>query len=225
MAALTYLEREMYSEAEAARLLRLNQGTLHYWLEGGQRRNKTYEPILRPEPTGQRSVTWGEFVEAGLLRQYRRVHYVPMREMRMMITFLRDCFSTPYPLADHRPFVGDGRHLVQEIQEEAGLAADFCLVAIANGQLVLTSPSYEFVERVEWDNNLAVSWRPHDDPRSPVRMNPDVRFGLPAIGGIRTEIVREHLEDGASPEEVAETFGLSRAEVQWADAFETSRAA
>jgi predicted transcriptional regulator len=32
------LEREMFSEAEVARLLRLSQSTLNYWLEGGTRR-------------------------------------------------------------------------------------------------------------------------------------------------------------------------------------------
>lgn len=49
---VSVLNREMYSEAEAARLLRLPQGTLHYWLEGGRRRNKQYKPILRVEPQG-----------------------------------------------------------------------------------------------------------------------------------------------------------------------------
>ena len=31
------LEREVYTEAEASRLLRTPQSTLHYWLEGGRR--------------------------------------------------------------------------------------------------------------------------------------------------------------------------------------------
>jgi hypothetical protein len=35
MSAVAILEREVYSEAEAARLLRLSQGTLNYWLELG----------------------------------------------------------------------------------------------------------------------------------------------------------------------------------------------
>jgi len=33
---------------------------------------KTYKPVIRTEPTGSNRVTWAEFVEAGLLRQYRR---------------------------------------------------------------------------------------------------------------------------------------------------------
>jgi hypothetical protein len=38
---VSILERELFSEAEAARLLRVAQGTLHYWLEGGTKRGKT----------------------------------------------------------------------------------------------------------------------------------------------------------------------------------------
>jgi len=48
------LNREMFAEAEAARLLRLPQSTLHYWLEGGERRGKTYKPIIRVEQHGAR---------------------------------------------------------------------------------------------------------------------------------------------------------------------------
>ena len=48
MATTSVLDREMFSEAEAARLLRVPQSTLHYWLEGGVRRGKTYKPACHP---------------------------------------------------------------------------------------------------------------------------------------------------------------------------------
>jgi len=41
--------------------------------------------VLSVEPTGSRSVNWAEFVEAGLLRQYRRVNQVPLPELPKMI--------------------------------------------------------------------------------------------------------------------------------------------
>src|SRR6187549_316390 len=76
----TVLDREMFSEAEAARLLRVPQSTLHWWLDGGIYRDREYRPVIRIEPTGARSVTWAEFVEAGLLREYRRKHGVALSE-------------------------------------------------------------------------------------------------------------------------------------------------
>ena len=75
------LDRELYTETEAARLLRLAPSTLHWWLEGGERRGRAYRPVLRVEPTGSRLISWAEFVEAGLLRQDRRVHQVPLPQL------------------------------------------------------------------------------------------------------------------------------------------------
>jgi uncharacterized protein (DUF433 family) len=222
---VSVLEREMFSEAEAARLLRVAQSTLHYWLEGGERRGKTYKPIVRPEPRGERSVTWAEFIEAGLLRQYRREHHVPMSELRDFIDVLRDRMGVPYPLAHHRPFIAD-RQLVLEAQDEAGLDPELCLVAVVRGQLILTPASQDFVDRVTWSDDVAAAWRPDEDPRSPVLMDPDLRFGRPAVKGISTEALWEQVEAGESAEGIAEDFGLSVGEVRWAVAYEmSSRAA
>lgn len=220
MTDLSVLDREMFAEAEAARLLRLPQSTLHYWLEGGERRGKTYQPVIRVEPAGTRNVTWAEFVEAGLLRGYRK-HQVPMGELRRFIDELRNEYGVPYPLAHRQPFVS-GRRLVLEAQETAGLDAEFCLVAYAGGQLILTPPSQSFVERVTWDGDLAAGWRPHDDPHSPVVMTPDVRFGRPAVKGISTDVVAEHDEAGEDVNEIASAFDLTVDEVRWALAYETS---
>jgi len=222
MATMSVLDREMFSEAEAARLLRVAQSTLNYWLEGGVRRGKTYKPVIRVEPRGDRSaVTWAEFIEAGLLREYRRTHLVPMAELRAFIDLLRDRYGVPYPLAHHRPFIAD-RKLLLEAQDTVGLNAEFCLVAVASGQLILTPPSQSFVERVTWTDDVAAGWRPHDDPHSPVRMTPDVRFGRPAVHGVSTEVLWEHAEAGEDVEEMAEDFDLSSSDVRWALAYETS---
>lgn len=222
MADVEILERDMYSEAEAARLLRLSQGTLNYWLEGGERRGKTYPPIIRVEPKGERSVTWAEFVEASLLREYRRTHRVPMVELRNFIDSLRQSLGVPYPLAHQRPFVGADRRLVYEAQEDSGLDADYCLVASVSNQLILTHPAIVFVERVTWEGDVAAGWRPHDDPASPVRIDPDVRFGRPAVGGVSTETLWEHSEGGEDPHEIADAFDLDVDDVFWALAYETS---
>lgn len=220
--SLTILDREMFSEAEAARLLRLAQSTLHYWLEGGRHGGRSYRPVIREEPRGQRSVTWAEFIEAGLLRQYRREHNVPMAELRAFIDVLRERTDVPYPLAHLRPFVAAGRQLVVEAQDEAGLAPEFCLVAVVREQLVLIPASDSFVERVTWRDEIASGWRPHDDPRSPVRMEPDLRFGRPAVRGISTEALWEHAESGADVAETAAAFGIARRDLRWALAYENS---
>ena len=218
----TVLDREMYSEAEAARLLQVAQNTLHYWLEGGRQRGKTYRPIIRTEPKGGRApVTWAEFIEAGLLRQYRREHGLPMAELRAFVDRLRERAGVPYPLVHYRPYVA-GRELIREAQDAAGLDPEFCLVAEVRGQLILTPASDAFVKRITWQDDIAAMWRPSDEERSPVRIDPDVRFGRPAVNGISTEVVWEHDEAGEDVEEIAEAFGLAPGDVRWALAYETS---
>src|SRR5882724_9715628 len=144
--SVTVLDREMYTEAAAARLLGLAQSTLNYWLEGGVRRGKQYRPVIRIEPRGERAaVTWGEFLEAALLREYRR-RSVPMLELRSFIDKVRRDFGVPYPLAHHRPYVG-GKKLLVEAQNESGLDADFCLIALVRDQPVLTAAADSFVQR------------------------------------------------------------------------------
>jgi uncharacterized protein (DUF433 family) len=224
-ATISPLETRMFAVPEAARLLQLSPSTLSYWLDGGIRRDRKYPPVIREYSSGSRLVTWGEFVEAALLRQYRKVHNVPMAELRIVIDHIRQKFGVPYPLAHRQPFVGAGRRLLLEAQDFAGLPGDFWLVAVAGKQPLLTPPSESYFTRVEWNEDIATGWNPSADTRSPVRMRPDERFGLPAVGGIKTEVVWEHLESEYTFEEVAEEFDLSVDEVRWAHAFETSRRA
>jgi uncharacterized protein (DUF433 family) len=223
--SVTVLDREIFSEAEAARLLRVAQGTLHYWLNGGRHRGRTYPPVIRIEPNEYRVVTWAEFVEAGLLRGYRRDLQVPMHEVRTFVDLLRARFEIPYPLAHARPFVGEGKQLVWDAQEEARLDPEFCLIAEVRGQLVLTPASEAFYARVSWANDIAAAWRPADNPDSPVRIDPETRFGRPSIKGISTEVLWEQAESGASLEEIADAFDLEVADVRWAVSYESAPAA
>lgn len=48
------LGRDMYTEAEAARLLQVPQNTLNYWLEGGTHRGRQCEPVIPGQPRGSR---------------------------------------------------------------------------------------------------------------------------------------------------------------------------
>lgn len=214
------LDREMYSEAAAAGLLRVAPSTLHWWLEG---RPPRYRPVIRPESTGRRIVTWAEFVEAGLLRSYRRDHDVPLRELRDFIDRLRAEFGVAYPLADRRPYIGPGRRLLIDLQGRSNLDPDFCLVAVANGQEVLTAPGEDFFRRVDWDGDEPAAWRPHDDPASPVRVSPLIRFGKPAVRGISTEAIAGELDGGASVEEVARDFDLDIDAIRWAQSYELAQ--
>jgi len=127
--------------------------------------------------------------------------------------------DVPYPLAHYRPYVGD-RQLIFEAQTDAGLSPEFALVAEVSGQYILTSPSQEFFERVTWEGDVAARWRPDANAESPVIIDPDVRSGRPSVSGISTEILWEQADSGEDERDLADTFGLTLAEVRWALAYE-----
>ena len=112
--------------------------------------HRHHRPVIRQEPKGTGApVTWAEFVEAGLLRQYRRELKVRLPELRAFIDYCGRDSASPYPLADQRPYVS-GRELVMRAQEAAQLPGEFWLVTVAGGQLLLTSPSESFLRRARW---------------------------------------------------------------------------
>jgi uncharacterized protein (DUF433 family) len=161
-------------------------------------------------------------VESGLLRAYRK-NSIPMHQLRAFICELRDKLGIPYPLAHHSPWMTKGAGLVMEAQEAAALDSSFWLVS--DGQGMLTYSGRNFVERIRWGDDVARSYRPHDDPGSPVVVDPRVRFGRPSIGGISTLAIYEQIEGGASVEELAELYDLTRRDIRWAAAYEGTKAA
>lgn len=209
--AVTILDRELYDEALAAEVLGVPRPTLHYWLEGGERRGRTYAPILRPVATGSNTVTWGEFVEARYLREYRRSLGASMQRLRAFIEHLRDELGMPYPLAHARPWVGPGRHLFISAQEQAGLPPNlWACVEPQTGVMLLLPPAESFLERVEFDAEgagVVVRVRP-SGPDSQVVIDPEVRFGSPSVRGIPTEAIAEQVAAGDSVESVTQDFGL-----------------
>ncbi len=126
---------------------------------------------------------------------------------------LRDYYDVPYPLAHHQPFVS-GRQLVYEAQGGSGLAPEFCLVAAVSGQYVLTPASESYLTRGDVGRWYRDSLTSDDDPASPVRVDPDVRFGRPVVCGISTEILWAQSESGADVRKLSEAFDLGVGDVQ-----------
>ncbi len=218
------LDRELYSAREAARLLRMPPSTLMWWLEG--RPADGYPPVIRSEPTGSSNVTWGEYVEAGYLREYRR-RGVRLQDLRPVIDRLRERFGVPYPLAHFKPYVGPGRRLVFEIEQELGVDAGLRMVVDAgSGQLLLTKPAESFLEQVEFAAG-GQRWAERIYPAgksSTVVIDPDFSFGAPTVAGVRTEVLAELVDAGEPIEDVAADFGLDVKLVKQALAYEWSAA-
>lgn len=220
--AVDLLERPLYSIGEAAALLRLPSSTLRRWLEGAEIAGKRYPPVVRPVATGSEAVTWGEFVEAGLLRGYRQKR-VSMQWMRPFIDRMRQEFGVPYPLAHFRPLV-DNKKLVYELQIEVDLPPALFLVQATADQMVWAEPVRDFLEKVEFAPEVDVPIRLFPlGKEQPVVIDPDISFGVPQIRGIRTELIAESVKAGGLEEAVA-SWGIGPADVDAAVSWESSLA-
>jgi uncharacterized protein (DUF433 family) len=220
MAAPTTLNQPLYSIGEASRFLGLPRNTLKRWLEGTRVAGRFYPPVIRSEPAGVDTLSWPEFVEAGLLREYRTE--APLQKMRPFIEAARDRFSIPYPLAHYRPLV-ENHELVYELQAEVDLDEGLYLVRLApsGDQLQLAQPVKTFLRNVEFEPNGFVRLYRPQGPQSPVVLDPATSFGIPQINGIRTEALTEAVEAGETVDSVASEWGVSKKDVTAAIRWET----
>lgn len=217
---MSILERPVYGIAEAAGLLRLRSDRARAWLDGYDRQGTRYAPVIREQSTGDEVVTWGEFVELGYLREYRRKG-VPLQRLRPVIDELRREFSTPYPLATAKPYIY-GKELVLELQERNELPKAIAIV-IATGQTIaLADGARRFLEKVEFDpqeQGDVRRLRPAGKT-SPVMIDPLVRFGQPSVAGVATERLWELHDAGESVEEIADGYDLSQELIRAAVSYE-----
>ena len=216
--AASLLDRAIYSYADVDRLVGVRSGTARRWLEGYERLGRFYDPVLRVEPSGSDSVTWGEMIEARLLAEFRD-RGVPVQRMRPAILRLREEFG-PYPLAHAGPFLDvAGRELVQVVQEQVGLERAFSLVVVRDGQYLLTDAAERFRSAIDYDGLVARRLRP--DPRTPgVIMDPLRAFGQPAVRNVRTDALAEDFRAGSSREQLADLYDLTLDQVDEAIRFE-----
>ncbi len=219
MAEVSVLHRQLYGTSQAAGLLHLPVATVRRWLDGYDRGLLHYEPVVREATTGNDVVTWGEFVELGFLREYRR-HRVSLQKLRVVVQALKVELGVPYPLAHVQPYVS-GRDLVMQVQEAEGLPQQLWLVVTRGGQLELTPAAQAFYEKVEFVAETAVRLSP-DGRGSAVIISPEHGFGMPTIRGrnVRTEVLSELFQAGESMDFIAHSHGLAVSEVEAALRFE-----
>lgn len=216
------LERGIYGMSQVDRLLELPAGTARRWIDGYERAGKRYASVIREDSTGDEIVTWGEFIEAGLLAAYRDKG-VPLRRMRPAIELLREQTGIRYPLAHFRPLVGS-KELVLRVQSEVGLEKALWLVVVRNQQLVLAPESDAFVDKLEFVNDGPVIRMRPAGPASPVVVDPLRAFGMPVVRSVRTEVIAEEFRAGDSLQSIAAGFELEVDDVTAALRFEMQQA-
>jgi uncharacterized protein (DUF433 family) len=221
-AGVELLDRPVYGMSQAARLLGLRTDGLRHWIDGYERRGKVYAPVIRERSTGVDIVTWGEFIEAGYLREYR-AKQVTLQYLRPVIGFLRERLQVQYPLATLKPYKS-GRELALEAQEFVGLDPALSIVILGrDGTLMPSDSTIAFLDKVEFNGASDVAERLFPLGRAkPIVLDPTRSFGEPTIptAGVRTEIIAELVGAGEDPGRIAEIYSISVADVEQVVDFE-----
>jgi len=221
-ASVELLDRPVYGMSQAARLLGLRTDGLRRWIDGYERPGKVYAPVIRERSTGVDTVTWGEFIEAGYLREYR-AKQATLQYLRPVIGFLRDRLQVQYPLATLKPYTS-GRELALAAQEFVGLDPALSIVILGRDRTLMPSdPAIAFLDKVEFNDASDVAERLFPLGRTkPIVLDPTRSFGEPTIpvAGVRTEIIAELIDAGEEPARIAEIYSISVADVEQVVDFE-----
>lgn len=215
------LDQPMYGVAQAAHLLHLRPDKVRRWLDGYTRDGTAYPPVVRDHHTGEDLVTWGEFVELGFLREYRKVR-VSLQHIRPIVDWVKNELGTKYPLATARFYVGD-KHLImlKEQQDRLGLDPSVSVVVDSGqGVLELAGPPKAYLRKIEFDGGETARRLRPAGPESPVVIDPNRSFGMPRVRHVTTERIAELFAASESIETIARGYDLSPDEVQAALRFE-----
>jgi len=216
------LDRPIYGMGQAARLLGLRTDTLRQWIDGYERAGVTYPPVLREEHTRNDLITWGEFVEAGYLREYR-AKPVTLQYLRPLISILREELGVRYPLATLQPYTS-GRTLALKVQKQVGLDPSLNIVVLGrDGSPQLTDPAVAFLKKVDFaPDGSRDARRLYPLGRTvPVVLDPEHSFGEPTLSnGARTEVVAELIDAGEPRDRVAAFYDISLDDVDAAVTYE-----
>ncbi|MDQ3152241.1 MAG: DUF433 domain-containing protein [Actinomycetota bacterium] len=220
---VSLLDRRVYALSDVDRLLALPSGTARRWIDGYDRGAVHYPPVIRVERTRDEAVTWGEFVEARLLAEFRS-RGASMQRLRPAVVRLREEFGC-YPLAHASPFLDvEGRELVRRVQDQVGITGHEMLVVVRSGQVMMSAPVTDFVGDMRYSSGADREVTAVVPARFGqfVTLDPLHQYGRPVVRAVPTDVVAEQFRAGETTETIADLFDLTVVQVEQALRFELS---
>ena len=218
MAVTSMLDREVYVFAEVDRLIGLTPGTAKRWINGYERAGTSYEPVLRVAPREDDAwVTWGEFVEARMLAEYRDIKKIRMARLRETVDSLRQEFGLNYPLAHLRPYLSVYDREITIEGKAVGLPDQ--AVAVRTGQVLIGDARWianRSALKVDQSGEPVIAELPADRDIAGIVINPGRFSGQPTFAGTRISpvTIAGMVAAGERPEDIAADYGLSLQQVR-----------
>jgi uncharacterized protein (DUF433 family) len=211
----------------AARFLLLPKSTLKAWVFGATWKPKgqpvrTFQPLIDPPDRSRRMLSFVNLVEAHVLKSVRRKHFVQMGRVRNAIEHLKERFGTQNPLADIDLLAGGGDLFLDYGQ----------LLNLSMGKQVAMDFLRVYLSRIDREPDIARAIKLFPFVVPPVRIgkriiqqdskiiaiDPYVSYGRPIIDGtgIPTEEIADRFWGGDTMAEIAEDFGRTQTEIEFA---------
>lgn len=215
----------LYSVAEAARYLRLHDGTLRSWARGYTTHvngrtvhgKRIITDLGRPGQRGP-AIPFVGLAEAYALAAIRSAG-VPLQRIRPALDRLKDDIGIGHALASKRMYT-DGAEVLYDYattaDAEQAQALDE-LTVVRDGQRVFADAVRDYLRRVTWGpDDYAIAIPLPGYQQSEVVADSRRGFGQPTFkrGGARLEDVLQLFYAGEPAEVVAEEFGLTQRDVE-----------
>jgi len=218
-----------YGLAQASHHLDISAETLQSWLLGRSYPTAAgvqfFEPLVHPAGLDPLRLSFTNLVEAQVLATVRRLHRVPLDDIRAAVRYVESRVRVPSPLANQDFLAG---------QHQLFIEAFGGLINVGRGgQRAMPEILRDCLERIERDEEgLARRLYPMrhrgqaPGPRVVV-IDPRVSFGRPVLvgTGIPTAVLAERKQAGESIEEIAGDYGCEAPQVTQAIAWEERQAA
>jgi uncharacterized protein (DUF433 family) len=202
-----------YSVSDAARYAQVHPTTVGYWNYRGGRLG----PAL-PGRERRVQLNYFQLVEVAFVATFRRLG-VSLQRLRRAHAYLAQVFKAEYPFATY-DLVTEGAHVLLNMQQvEPDKELQRLIIADRSGQVAWERAVAARYDQFDYEEDLPLVW--HVRGRSSlVVIDPRVAFGAPTVKGVPTWVLRARREAGESPSEIADDFGLSKAEVRQGLRFE-----
>jgi uncharacterized protein (DUF433 family) len=202
-----------YQVQEAAKYARIAPQTVVHWQKGAA------GPALAPR-VPRLALSYMQLIEVAIVAAMRKAG-VPLKRIRETRDYIRKTLTSEFPFAEHR-FKTDGHRLFMDFDQFVGRkrGRGKLLRPDQGGQLAWDAVIGR-LDEFEYERGAGRVIRWHvAGPKSSVVIDPRVSFGAPMIKGVPTWAIRGRWTAGEDPEEIADDFGLRKAEVVDALAFE-----
>lgn len=203
----------LYSQVEAARLLRIRPETVARWSLQPRRSKRVFTPVL--EGSVANTLSFTDLVQLRAVRLLRAHHHIPLDKIRQAVRAATEDHGINQPLAHPFRFAWFDKAMLLEIKGEwIGLTGK------DRGQQFMrevVTPNLRDL-RFSREDGLATRWVPMASRNLEVVLDPAVRLGQPVImpGAALVESVASAVVSEGSVKAAAAAFDLSEAAVDLA---------